>query len=327
LTAGKGPLSGPPIWKLLSALVLVGLVLGVGAALIAYSAFLPQYLGRVLLFGVIWGLAWILVTVALGALMWWPSLAFVRRRLERTFPPGSVTEVELAEDCLVLRRPTGVRSIPYRSITRVRADGRFQTIALRGRPFGEVLPSRLLPADAIALIELRRRGLSPSDGVPATGQTRRVVVPLGWAGHAAGVSTLALLGTARPWTRLGLLFLVTVPIAVAAGLGWLLVSPGVALLVWTGYYLQTRHAVAAVLPAGTTASTEFLDDRFITRNALGQREVRYDEVESAETRRDLVLLRMAAGGTLLIARALVPDEALSLLGGPPRRRRGARRPR
>jgi len=78
-------------------------------------------------------------------------------------------------------------------------------------------------------------------------------------------------------------------------------------------YLRMRHAVARVLPTGSVSSTEFFEDRFVLRNAVGQREVLFGDIESVETHGDVALLRMADGGTLLVARALVPDEALEHL--------------
>ena len=85
--------------------------------------------------------------------------------------------------------------------------------------------------------------------------------------------------------------------------------PAVCVLFFAVTYLQARRALASVLPVGSVASTTFLDDRFISRNAGGTREISFGDVRGATVRGDLVLLTLASQrGRMLIARDLVPDE-------------------
>jgi hypothetical protein len=64
------------------------------------------------------------------------------------------------------------------------------------------------------------------------------------------------------------------------------------------------------------ATTEFLDDRFVSRNHGGVREIRYDDVLAVDVRGDVALLRLATmPGRMLIARALLPDEQLARMRG------------
>jgi len=298
---------------LIVALVLVGLVLGVGASLVTSAASLPHYLGRVLLIGVVWGLAWVIGVVVLVAALAVPLAKIINRRMVmRLFPDGSVTEVELGKDSLVLMRPTRTRAVPYRTIFRVRATECFLRFELRGRPLAELLPHGLLPDDAVEFIRARARGAWPLAAALGEGNpTRQVVVPAGWATHVAAVHTRAAMRSTSFLARLGLTLLVSAGLAVLAGPAWLVVAPLLALLNVAVTYARTRRAIATALPTGSVATTEFLEDRFIARNARWAREIRFDDIGSLDVCGDVLLLQLASGsGKLAIARALVPDDTL-----------------
>jgi hypothetical protein len=297
--------------RFLVALAILGLVIGIGASVITYHASLSHYFGKVVLIGVVWGLAWFAATAVLLAVLGAPLAIVINRRMvARLFPHGSVTEVELGEDSLVLRRPARTRSVPYRAVIRVRATESFLTLTLRGRPRVEVLPLGLLPDDAIEFIRARARGAWPLSAALDSGSpTRQVTVPAGWATHVAAVHTREVLGRIKFWARVGLALLVSAGLAVVAGLGWVVVGPLIAILAVALTYAQTRRAIATALPTGSLATTEFLDDRFISRNAGGTREIRFDEICALDVRGDVVLLELASGSRkIAIARALIPDE-------------------
>ena len=295
-------------------LVGVGLVLGIVASLATYAASLPDYLGRVLLIGVFWGLIWCAaVALLLGALVV-PLKALNRRLVTRLFPIGSVTEVELGEDSLVITRPTRTRTVPYRRIFRVRASGAFLRVEIKGRLMAELLPLGMLPDDAVQLIRTRARDLWPVTTVGEGSPDRQVVIPADWAAQVADAHTRAWRRTTGFWIRLGVVLLVAVLLAGLAHPAWLLVAPAWAITSVAGTYTRTRRTVAAAVPAGSVASAEFLEDRFITRNAAGAREIRFDEIRTADVRGDVVLLRLAGRRPVLaIPRALLPDDALQHL--------------
>ena len=295
-------------------LLVVGLAFGIAASLSANAASLPTYRGRVLLIGVGWGLLWVLVTAVLIAVLVGPVAAVVSRRtIGRTFAVGSVTEVELGADALVLRRPTGTRTVPYRRIFRLRKTPSLLRIEVRGRFTAELLPAGLLPDTAIDYLRARARGASPlAEDREEWRPDREWVVPAGWAAHAAAIHAREALRTQRFWLRVGLALLVAVPLAVAAGPAWLLVVPLFALLFIAVAYVQARHSLSSVLPAGSVATTRFTDDRFVSRNAGGRREVSYDDVRRADLRDDLLVLTLSSQrGRMLIARDLVPDDIRS----------------
>jgi hypothetical protein len=300
-------------------LVVVGLTLGVAASLSANAASLPTYRGRVVLIGVVWGLAWVLLVAVLIAVLVGPVAAVVARRtIGRTFAVGSVTEVELAEDALVLRRPTGTRTVPYGRIFRLRKTGIWLRVEVRGRVLAELLPIGLLPEAAIDYVRARARGVSPlTDPGDQVRPDREWVVPAGWAAHAAAVHARETVRTRRLGLRVGIALVVAVPLAAVAGPVWLLVVPVFAFLFVAVAYVQARNALAAVLPAGSIASTSFLENRFVSRNAGGTREVPYDDVRRADLRGDVVLLTLSSQrGKLLIARDLVPDEIRDQFAAP-----------
>ena len=63
------------------------------------------------------------------------------------------------------------------------------------------------------------------------------------------------------------------------------------------------------------ATTHVLDDRVVSRNAGGEREIRFDDVRSVEVSGDVLLLELLSQpGRMLIARELVPDDMLAGLG-------------
>ena len=306
---GAAQLRNPLLWV---SLVVVGLLLGIGASLATNVASLPHYLGRVLLIGVVWGLGWVVVVLVLIGALVLPLVKVVTRGLgERLFPEGSVTEVELGDDSLVIKRPTRTRSMRYRAIFRVRATGSFLRVERRGRLVAELLPLGMLPDDAIEFIRTRARGAWPVTALGEGNPDRQVVVPVGWAAHVAASYTRAMTRSAGHWTRLGVALLVSALLAVVAGTSWLLVAPVWALLSVTVTYARTRRAIASALPTGSVATTEFLEDRFISRNAGGVREIGFADIRSVDVRGDVVLLRLTARReTLAIARALLPEDQL-----------------
>jgi hypothetical protein len=300
----------------LAVLLVFGLTLGILASLVTNVASLPAYRGKVLVIGVVWGLVWVAAVVVLTAVVVVPlSRAVIRRRVARDYPQGSRTEVELRAEGLVLMRPTGTRTVPYREIARVRPIGPWLTIALRGRLVAELLPKGVLPDDAVELIRARARGGAPLAADGWVGEpTRQMTVPAGWTAHLATVHTRASLTGRRFLVRVGTASVVSVFLALTVAPAWLLAAPVLALVSLGIAHGQARRALAAVLPTGSVASTEVLDDRLVSRNAGGTREIRFDQVRSVDVRGDVVLLTLASvRGTMLIARALIPDDLLERL--------------
>lgn len=300
----------------LGTLLVFGLVLGILASLVTNAASLPTYRGKVLMIGVVWGLVWVATVVLLTAVLVVPvSRVVIRRRVARDYPEGSSTEVTLGDDSLVVTRPGGTRTLPYREIARVRPVGSWLAIVRRGRLVAELLPNGLLPDAAVELIRARARHGVPAaadrwDGEP----TRQMVVPAGWAGHLAAVHTLASLTSRRFLVRVGLASVVSLFFALVLAPAWLLAAPVLALLSVAVAYVQTQRSLASVLPGGSVASTEVLADRLVSRNAGGTREIPYDQVRSVEVHGDVVFLGLASvPGRMLIARALIPDDVLERL--------------
>jgi hypothetical protein len=304
--------------RLLLPFAIGGVVLGVGASLTTYHASLSHYFGKVVLIGVVWGLVWFAGTAVLVAVLAVPlAIVMKRRMMTRLFPDGSVTEVELSDDSLVLRRPARTRAVPYRAVIRVRATESFLNVTLRGRPRVEVLPLGLLPDDAIEFIRARARGAWPLSAALGDGSpTRQVMVPAGWAAHVAAVHARAAVGSINFLARVGLALLVSAGLALVAGIGWMVVTPLLALLAVAVTYARTRRAIATAMPTGSVATTEFLDDRFISRTARWAREIRFDDIHALEVRGDVVLIAIGSeSGKLAMARALIPDDALDRLRG------------
>jgi hypothetical protein len=71
-----------------------------------------------------------------------------------------------------------------------------------------------------------------------------------------------------------------------------------------------------VVPDGSVATTDVFEDRLVSRNAGGVREIRYADVRAIEVRGDVVLIRMTTERNVgVIARALIPDELPQRLRG------------
>ena len=144
---------------------------------------------------------------------------------------------------------------------------------------------------------------------PPTGPTREFVVPDSWASHVAMATLRRTVTRPRFWTRVGLGILVTIPLALAGGRGWLALAPAVALISLAVTYLRTERSVAAALPAGSVATTKFLDGCLVSRTAHSARTIRYDEIRRIDVRDEVVFLEMATEPPLLVLpRALVPDD-------------------
>lgn len=297
-------------------LVILGLVLGVSASLITNAASLPHYLVEVLLIGVALGLIWILGVALIIVIVVVPLATVVNRRMaKRLFPPESVTEVELGPEGLTIRRRSGSRSMPYRTIRRVRTSPAYVVIEARSRPFGELLPRGLLPDSAVEEIRARSRGVWPAGTTRDEGDlTRQMVVPPRWAAHVAALHIRGLLVSARFWVRGSFSLVLAVPSAVISGPAWLLLTPAFALFLVTWSYVQTRRAVGAALPPGSLATSHVEEDRLITHSHGGSREIPYDNVRSVDVRGDVVFVRLVDWPVpLAIARTLIPDEALGNL--------------
>jgi hypothetical protein len=297
----------------LAAFVLVGLSVGTGSSLSVNAASLPYFPGRVLLIGLLWGLGWLLVVaVLIGVLVVPLGRVANRRMVRRRFPDGSVTEVELGRDTLVIRRPARTRSAPYGAIRRVRANRSFVVVELHGRLLPELLPLGLLPDDAIDLIRTRSRGVQPATAAAAPRVLdREMVVPAGWSAHVAGVATGAALRSRGMRVWFGVVLLVSLLLAAVADPAWLLLVPVLTLPTVVHVHVGTSRAVARALPTGSVASTEFSADRFVSRNVGGVREIRFDDIRSTYVRGDVVLLRLASSPRpVVIARDLVPEDRL-----------------
>lgn len=306
-------LKQPRLWI---ALAIVTLAYGVGSLLVANAASLPSSLGRVVLVGVGVGLA-MFALIALVIVAAFPLAKVANRRLVgRHFVRGSVTEVELADDALVIRRPTGVRTVPYRKVFRVRPfRSTFLRVERRGRLAAELLPLGLLPDETIEFIRARSRGTWPASTPFGEGQpARQMVIPPGWASHVAAVHTLEALKGREFRTRVALALVVSLALSAWAGSTWLAITAVFAILAVVVTYVRARRSMAISVPTGSVATTEFLEDRFVSRNAGGAREVRDHDIRAVDVRGDVVLLRLASQrGRFYIARALFPDEQLERL--------------
>jgi len=295
-----------------SVLGLVGFGVGFYASFDSNRASLPYHRGEVVRIALVWGLACSAIWLAAGVVALVVARAANRQRMRRLFPTGSVTEVRLEQDALVLTRPGGTRTIPYGRIRRVRAYEHTRWIVARERPIVEVLPAGLLPPDALDLIEARSRGVVPvSTPSPPTASARQVAVPENWARHVAWMTLTRNLRRPRFWVRLGLGLLVSAPIALVAGPAWLALAPAVALLSVTFGYVHTLRAMAEAAPPGSLISTEAHDDRLITRNPRWSRLIPFDHIRGIDVHGDLVFLEMTTAPPLLVmARELVPDDLI-----------------
>ena len=260
------------------------------------------------------GLGWIAV-VGCGWVLLFPLLStFNRRYMERRFAKGSVTEVELGDDALILTRPDRTRVMPYASIARLRPSGSFMRSGDARSPDGRAAAARnaarrcaRVHSGACARCVARDPGARRSRQAD-----RRVVVPAGWAARVAAVQSRAGVRRIEFWVRLAVGLLGTALLAVVIGRAWLLLlTPLLAAVGVCLAYAQTRHNVGVALPAGSVATTESRGDRLVSRNTGGVREIRYEDIRSLTVREDVVLLRLtSASKSLAIARALVPDELI-----------------
>ena len=297
---------------LLVSLTVVGLVLGVALSLVTNAASLPDYFGRVVLIGVLWGLAWVFVVVVLLVLALPLIMALNRRPIRRLFPEGSLTELEIGEAELVIRRSNGNVRVPYRKIVRVRPRGRrFWSLERRDSLKAELLPREMVPETAVELIRSRARGYAPvsrlGDGTP----DREFVVPPAWARHVAAMHTRAALRRREFWLApgLALAFLISVLLAVLVAPWWLILQPALALIVAGVGYESTRLAISRALPTGSVATIDFVTGGFVSRNASGARVIRFDEIRAIEVRGDVAFLRLTTqDGWLSMARGLLPDD-------------------
>lgn len=301
----------------LAGLAFFTFMIGFGLYVFSYRGFLPHHLGEVLRNASLSGLTLTLFPVVTLSAAIPLALTGNSRRMRRLFPYGSVTEVAVGEDALVVKRPSGARSISYAEIRMVQDAKHIQWVMTRGRRRVEVLPAHLLPPDVIEQIRARSAGMSPVPEVSTPPiSTRNWIVPPGWAAHAAAAHTLMALRRPdrRFWLRLARMLAVFTCVALVAGSGWLLAVPTLLVLGLVLSYVRTRRMIAAALPGGSEASTEFHEDRFVSRNALGAREIPFDHVRGVQVRGDVVFLQLAnLAGRLIVARELIPDDELERL--------------
>lgn len=296
---------------LLGCITVFGLLLGIVLSLLTETASLPDHLGRAVRTGVVWGLVWVLVLFALVVLALPLIMRSNRRFVRRLFPEGSLTEVELDESELVIRRPTRTVAVPYGEIFAVRPRRRFWVLGRRGNLKAELLPREMLSESAVALIMSRARGLEPIGQLGDGTADRELVVPSGWAVHAATLHLRSMLGRRAFWVSRGQVgaFLVSVVLAVVFVPWWLVLEPTLTLLVAAVTFETTRIAITRALPVGSVAATEFRAESFVSRNASGDREIRYDEIRAVELRGDVAFLHLTTeAGTLAMSRDLLPDE-------------------
>lgn len=303
-------------WVLVS-FVAFGLALGVVGSLSANAGSLPDQLGRVLLIGVIWGVGWLVVVAGLAAVVVVPLVRWRERQIAAQYPVGSVTEIAVGVDGLVVVRPSGKSAeIPYPAIRAVRTYGSLLAIRTRGRVWPELLPTGALSEVALEYLTVRAQGAWPAGGIVTSGEgTRRFVVPPGWAGHIAAVYTMRSLRRPSFLLRFGLVAVVLLVVAALEDPAWALVVPGLLVVLLVGVYVPTRRNAERALPEGSTATTEFREDGFVSRNAAGAREILYADIRSVVIRGDVLVMALRSGPTRLFPRALFPDEVLDHLAG------------
>lgn len=301
-----------PLTLVLLALALVGV--GVVSSVRVNADSLPDYRVQVVLIGLVWGVTMVAITGLMVVLVVLAHRHLVRRTMSRLFPAGSTTEVELGEDALVIRRPTGEVALPYRAMVRVRANPLWIKVFCRGRARPELLPGRLLPAPALDLLR-SRVGLAPATAaVPDHEPTRTMLVPTGWAAHLAAVHRGAMVRSAGFWVSMPAFLLLGGLLGLLISPWWWLLVPVLVLVRLLVADARTRKVLARALPDGSTASTYVLEDRFVSRNAGGTREILFADVSSASVHDDVVVLRLrSARGRFLIARTLLPPETLASL--------------
>jgi hypothetical protein len=304
---------------LLVSVVVFGVAFGLSASFLTYQDSLPKYLGRVVLIGLLWGLYWILAIALLTPAIMVPLGRWRGRRTASQYPAGSVTEVLLGTEDLVIVRPSGDRSeIAYARIRQVRTFGSLQAIYLRNTYWPTTLPTGALTEEALAHVHERMYGAPPApDSLMTADPTRTFVAPPGWATHVAGVYTRANLGRPAFLVRFGLISLALLVLAVLVSPWCALVIPVLFVVVVLGGYVPTLRMLRRVVPDGSVATIEVLEDRVVYRNAGGAREIRYADVRSVAVRDDIVLMRLTTPrGAGVMPRALVPDDVLHRLGTP-----------
>jgi hypothetical protein len=240
------------------------------------------------------------------------------RQIAAQYPAGSVTEITLGAEDLVVVRPSGEqRVMPYATIRLVRTYGSMLAVQARGRLWPLILPTGALPSQAVDRLAARAGGAPPTTVIePSGGQLRQFTVPDGWSGHLARVFVASTLRRRTFVVRFGSTALVLLVLGVLVSWWWALVVPVLLAVLLAGVYVPTRRRLAAVLPAGSEATTEAFADRFVSRNGGGAREIRYADVQAVMVRRDVAMLRLASGPVLLIARSLVPDEVMARASRP-----------
>ncbi|HEY3530472.1 MAG TPA: hypothetical protein VGK78_15110 [Nocardioides sp.] len=305
----------PRVWV---TFMVCGLTLGVVWSLATNAASLPEYLGRVLLIGLLWGVGWLAVVALLTTVLVVPLVRLRERQIEAQYPAGSVTEIAMGVDGLVLVRPSGAATvIPYGAIRLVQTFGSLQTIKTRGRLWPEILPTGALPEPVIEYLTVRGQGARPvADSGLSGGITRQFVVPPGWARHVSHVYAGWALQRRAFLLRFGLASVGILVVAAFVGVVWAVAVPILGAAVFVAVYEPTRRNVRRASPQGSVATAEFLEDRFISRNAGGSREIRYDDVLFVVIRGDVVMMRMRSGPTGVMPRVLFPDDVLERLGGP-----------
>jgi len=302
-------------WVLVS-FVAFGVALGVVGSLSTNAGSLPDHLGRVLLIGVIWGIGWLVVVAALAAVVVVPLVRWRERRIAAQYPTGSVTEIAVGVDGLVVVRPSGKTEIPYAAIRLVRTYGSLLAIRTRGRVWPELLPTAAMSEVALEYLTVRAQGAWPAGGIVTSGEgTRRFVVPRGWAGHIAAVYTMRSLRRSSFLLRFGLVALVLLVVSALVDPAWALVVPGLLIVLVVGVYVPTRRNAERALPEGSTATTEFREDGFVSRNVGGAREILYADIRSVMIHGDVLVMALRSGPNRLFPRALFSDEVLDHLAG------------
>jgi hypothetical protein len=299
----------PPLWF---AIGVIGFAVGFVASYRGNRASLPYYRAEVIRIAIGWGLVFVILAVGAALLGIVLGRTAIRRHMRRLYPVGSETEVELADETLVLRRPSGARTIPYGDIRIVRSREHALWIFVRGRPMAEALPASLLPPDAVDGIRARSVGAVPvSTSTPEIASGRQAVVPARWASHVAAMTLRRNVVRPKFWARVGLGILVSIPMAMVGGRGWLALTPTLALLSLGLSYLQTRRSVAWALPVGSVQSVEVQDDRLVSRSPRWSRVIPLADIRRVDLRDDVVFLEMTTRPPLLVLpRNLVPDSLI-----------------
>lgn len=313
----------PFLWVFL---VGFAMVQGVAFSLVVNAHAIGRYPGRTVVVGVVWGLEIALFVCAVLCVALFLLYVVNRRMFARQFPAGTELEAVLTADALVVREPSGSRSIGYASIRKVRADPLFVRVYQRGRPQPTFLPRSLLPEEDLRL--LRQRAGAPSGDLtgdlsdslsgshPAeTSTVHQFRVPADWASHVAAALTGFVLRDRRFYERVLLSLLVGAAFAVGGASQWWLLLP----LAYGGLsvaftYIQTRRVVGFALPTGALVTAEFGDDRLVYRRPAFVDEIRYGDCTSVHLLGDVVGLRLKTmRSILLMPLQLFPADRLAAL--------------